>query len=248
MLSRPQVATVLLALATIISSSASVVAADGYARRSGTLRAGPGSDYPAIDQISAGDSIDIHGCLRHRNWCDISVADERGWFPGSRIAVLRDGRRVIITEEPDVDFGLPIVSFGMGAYWGAYYADRPFYREHRYWRRYGVRPPPNVFSGPDRQPNPKQPNTSTTSPAPRWLSRTPPSVQHTPAPQVHAPRSYQNVAPHPMPQHLQGLHPHPSAAPHVNAPRPAPHANAPRPLQPAPKSPVPACPDPARCR
>ncbi|MCE1236087.1 MAG: SH3 domain-containing protein [Hyphomicrobiales bacterium] len=126
-----------LALLTLPSAA---LAADGFARSSGTLRAGAGSDYPAVMRVSAGTELDVIGCLRRYTWCDVAVDGERGWFPGRRIGFLRDGRRVYLSDG-GAALGLAILSFGMADYWGSHYAERPWYNERRWWRRHGPMPP-----------------------------------------------------------------------------------------------------------
>lgn len=116
-------------LATAFVSTAE--AAEGWARSSSRLRAGPGSSYPAITRVVSGEALDVHGCLRDWSWCDVSTDDARGWFPGGRIALAREGRRVALPGVAAL-FGLGIVGFERDVYWRDHYRDRPFY--DRYYR------------------------------------------------------------------------------------------------------------------
>lgn len=129
----------------VVAMPASAFAADGFARSSGSLRAGAGSDYPTVARVSRGDELEVFGCLRRYTWCDVAVDDERGWFPGNRIGFLRDGRRVTLSDDAGL-LGLTIVTFGMADYWGDHYSDRSWYQERRWWRRHDLAPP----SGPPR--------------------------------------------------------------------------------------------------
>ncbi len=126
----------------LLALPTAVFAADGFARSSGTLRAGAGSNYPAVMRISAGTSLDVVGCLSRYTWCDVAVDGERGWFPGKRIGVLRDGRRVYLSDG-GARLGLTILSFGMADYWGSHYSGRPWYNERRWWGGRGPIPPPH---------------------------------------------------------------------------------------------------------
>ena len=124
----------------LLALPTAALAADGFARSSGTLRAGAGSDYPAVMRISAGTGFDVIGCLGRYTWCDVAVDGERGWFPGRRIGFLRDGRRVYLSDG-GATLGLTILSFGMADYWGSHYSGRPWYNERRWWRGHGPMPP-----------------------------------------------------------------------------------------------------------
>lgn len=113
-----------LILGTTLVSAAQ--AAEGWARSGSSLKAGPGTSWPTITRVSAGEPLDVHGCLRDWSWCDVSTDDERGWLPGRRIALDRDGRRVALPGVAAV-IGLGIVGFTRDAYWRDHYRDRPFY-------------------------------------------------------------------------------------------------------------------------
>lgn len=116
-------------LALTLASVGMAEAAEGWARSSSWLRAGPGTSYPALTRVAAGEAVDVHGCTRRWTWCDISVDGERGWFPGDRIALLRDGRRTALPGAAAV-LGLAILGFERNLYWGEHYRGRSF-GEHR---------------------------------------------------------------------------------------------------------------------
>lgn len=123
----------------LLALPSAAFATDGFARSTSTLRAGAGSNYPAVMRVAAGTELDVIGCLRRYSWCDVSVGGERGWFPGSRIGFLRDGRR-LSPSDGGAALGLAILSFGMADYWGNHYSNRPFYNERRWWRGHGAMP------------------------------------------------------------------------------------------------------------
>jgi uncharacterized protein YraI len=130
-----------------LSFASSALAADGFAYRSGYLRAGPARDYPAVGRLGTGETLVVHGCLVRYSWCDVSASGERGWYPGSRIAFEREGRRVALPTVASV-VGLSIVGFALSDYWGSHYRSRPWYEDRR-WRR-GPRDRPFVGEGPRR--------------------------------------------------------------------------------------------------
>lgn len=117
---------------TLLIAPGAAWAAEGFARSSSSLRAGPGSDYPRIARVASGESLEIFGCLRRATWCDVSADGERGWFPGSRIDFLQSGRRARLSSDGAM-FGLSVLTFGIGDYWGAHYGSRPWVNDRR-WR------------------------------------------------------------------------------------------------------------------
>ncbi len=144
-------------LAAILAFPAAASAADGVAVRSGTMRAGPGTDYPSVDHVESGEDLEVYGCLRGYSWCDVSNGDNRGWYQGSRIAFERGGRRVYL---PDVapEFGIGILGFGAGTYWNEHYRDRPFYDQRNRFDRNDNRPGTPNLPPPDYRPGrPNQP-------------------------------------------------------------------------------------------
>eukprot|EP01037_Dinobryon_pediforme_P038869 gene38869-47147_t len=67
----------LAAAAFMAAGTLAAEAADGFARSSGVLRAGPGTDYPVVDDVSRGDDLEIFGCTSGYSWCDVEVDDSR---------------------------------------------------------------------------------------------------------------------------------------------------------------------------
>ena len=123
-----------------LAMPASAHAAEGFARSSGSLRAGPGGQYPAIVYVRRGTPLEVYGCISRYSWCDVSADGERGWFPGSRISFMRDGRAYPLGAMATI-LGLSILTFELNDYWGNYYMNRPWYDEPR-WRRHRHLPPP----------------------------------------------------------------------------------------------------------
>lgn len=104
----------------------------GYATANVNLRAGPGTDYPAVTTLRPGEGVLIHGCLADRSWCDISVRSERGWSASKYLSAAA-GRKVGIGA-----LAIPAIVFSY-AYWDRHYVRRPWY--HTWWGHGRPRPP-----------------------------------------------------------------------------------------------------------
>ncbi|MBN4664390.1 SH3 domain-containing protein [Pandoraea nosoerga] len=173
------------------------------------VRAGPATDYPVVAQAAAGMPVTVYGCLSGYTWCDIGLPGTRGWiyagllsypYQGSPVPVLNYGTMI----------GLPIVTFSIGAYWGSYYRNRPWYHDQRYWRRPPPGPRPPHWGGPGPRPPGHYPG-----PGPR-----PPGAGHGPGPRP--PGHGTGPAPRP-PGH--GAGPGPGRPPgHGAGPRPGGHS------------------------
>jgi uncharacterized protein YraI len=149
MIRRSTLSGLALALTTLLLP-ATASATDGWARAAGILRAGPSTDYPRVTRVSRGDDLDVHGCLARASWCDVTVDGDRGWLPGSRIELVRDGHRERLFGDTAV-FGLSILTFGRTDYWGEHYRGRPWVDDRR-WNRDGdrVRPDRPMIDRPPR--------------------------------------------------------------------------------------------------
>jgi len=111
-------------------------AADGdhygaYVTQRVYLRGGPGAKFPRVDAVRRGDSIEVHGCLTRRDWCDVSSREGRGWIPANRIS-FRDGDRRLTLNEYDSRRSLNTIRFSYG-YWDSNYTSRPWYKDKASW-------------------------------------------------------------------------------------------------------------------
>lgn len=142
-------------LGLLFVATSSAFAADGYVTGNVNLRAGPDPEYPRIFTVPAGTAVSIQGCLDGWTWCDVITMGARGWVAGSYVQYLYQSQPVIV-QDYGSRIGIPIISFTIGAYWGSYYRDRPFYRERDYWyhRPITPRPPPRP---PHYRPPPRPP-------------------------------------------------------------------------------------------
>eukprot|EP01037_Dinobryon_pediforme_P012271 gene12271-12357_t len=180
---------------SVIAMPAVAQAAEGFVSSSGNLRAGPQTTYPRIDHLARGTSLEVYGCLRGYAWCDVSADGERGWFPGSHIQFLRDGRNMNLNAGFGI-LGLSILDFAQPDYWGSHYSNQPWYGDRRWQRGNDA---PNRQQMPGRQPvqghQPMQNNT------PQFVNPTPtgnsprPQQNNNPAPPTGGSRGNFQAAP-----------------------------------------------------
>ena len=118
------------------------------------LYAGPGPDYPQIATLPPGLEIDVAGCMQGYQWCDVMTRDGlRGWLWSGSLSFSWGGDPMpVIRYAPS--FGIPLIGFIIGDYWGAHYRDRPWYDDRRYWR---PPPPPAMYRPPPPPMEPPRP-------------------------------------------------------------------------------------------
>jgi uncharacterized protein YraI len=117
------------ATTALLLAPALAQAAEGVVVETTSLFAGPDSQFPPVDQVPAGTSVQVNGCLTGYTWCDVSFQNDRGWISGQALEILYQSRRVRVVEiTPDIVI-VPFVSFEFHTYWDEHYRDRPFYGE-----------------------------------------------------------------------------------------------------------------------
>lgn len=72
------------------------------------MRAGPGSRYPVVGVLAAGQTAVLDGCLQGSKWCAVGNADNRAWINSDYVTSEFSGRRVVLTERP-VDSGVTVI-------------------------------------------------------------------------------------------------------------------------------------------
>jgi uncharacterized protein YraI len=147
------------------------------------LYAGPDAGYPTIAQLPAGTAVSIQGCTQGWGWCDVITQGLRGWVAATFVQYLYQSQPVYVADY-GARIGIPIVAFSIGAYWGSYYTNRPFYRNRDYWysRPYAPRPPPRP---PGWHPGARPPAHGYRPPNGGY--RPPPNGGHRPPPQGNRP-------------------------------------------------------------
>lgn len=130
-------------LASMLAAPAPALAqSPAFTSTTVNLYAGPAGDYPVVAQVPGGVSIAVMGCVSGYSWCDVSLPGLRGWVYGGYISYPYQGARVPLMNY-GATIGLPILTFSLGAYWGNYYRDRPWYGNQSRWNRHpGPRPGP----------------------------------------------------------------------------------------------------------
>ena len=181
-----------LATAMLMLVPASAFAAQGYTVATVNMLAGPDPQYPLIYTLDAGTPVDVQGCTEGWQWCDVIAGGSRGWVAGPYIEYLYNNLPVFVSDY-GARIGIPVVSFAIGAYWGRYYINRPFYRDRTRWyarpipvRPFpGPRPPIRPWPGQRPTPGPgyrPRPPAGNRPPSPGNGNRPPPSGGNRPQP------------------------------------------------------------------
>jgi len=161
------------------------------------VRAGPAAGFPLVARLGPGTPLAVQGCTAGFGWCDVMAWDgSRGWVYAGNIAFWYRSAQVPIASVGPV-FGVPIVTFVIGSYWGQHYRNQPWYWNQPHWSNRppplpGVRPPP-----PPRPPHVRPP------PGGSW-----------PPPSVRPPMQSPVTLPAPLP----GRPPGPSGPPNFGPP------------------------------
>lgn len=179
-----------MALTGVGQAAAAVI---GYVTVNLNLRAGPGSSYPVVATMRAGDEVTIYGCLSGWRWCDINWKGHRGWAAGKYLRVSYEHRLgPITTYGPYI--GLPFIVFNLDSYWDRYYDHYPFFKHKHHHKKSGPGPVEPVLPRLPKEPAPKIEKVPRTINVPG------------PAPQVPAPEGRRRMpiesSDGPMPQSL----------------------------------------------
>ncbi len=147
--------------AALLATPLGALAQEAYVIDATNIYAGPDTSYPLVASVYGGTQVDVEGCTEGWEWCDVIVADNRGWIPGDYLQYQDAGQPVLLPQyAPQI--GIPVVAFSLGLYWDRYYRYRPFYRDRDNWyhrpppRRPPPPPPPRFHAEPYRGPVPGQ--------------------------------------------------------------------------------------------
>ncbi|WP_274627274.1 DUF1236 domain-containing protein [Arvimicrobium flavum] len=64
------------------------------------VRAGPGTQYPVIGVIGAGQNAMLTGCVKNSRWCAVDEGGKPGFVYSSYLTADIGGAQVVITERP----------------------------------------------------------------------------------------------------------------------------------------------------
>lgn len=131
-------ASACLATGLVLASSDASAQTAAYTSQPVDLYAGPSGDYPVVSELGPGQPVTVMGCVSDYSWCDVTVPGLRGWVYGGYLSYPYQGSYVPLTSY-GAAIGLPVVAFSLGAYWGSFYRDRPWYGDQQRWAHM---PPP----------------------------------------------------------------------------------------------------------
>jgi uncharacterized protein YraI len=98
------------------------------------VRAGPGTQYPAVTVFPRNSRVTVIGCTTGITWCDVSGRGVRGWVSARYLNFSHRGDR-LLGPAYGASVGLPIITFQIGPYWDHHYRDRTWYRDRSRWDR-----------------------------------------------------------------------------------------------------------------
>jgi len=178
--------TALGSVALSIATETASAQSQAYTNQPVYLYAGPAQDYPVVAQLPSGQPVAVYGCVSGYTWCDVAIAQARGWVYGGYLTYpYQGGSAPIMTYGPTI--GLPLITFSIGTYWDRYYRGRPWYGDRSRWVNHP--PPPSRPPPPPNRPPPPQHG----APGP---NRPPPMSPSPPPP----PGQGHGYRPHPQPQ------------------------------------------------
>ena len=124
------VAAVLLPLEPLaqVVVTRSIPTTQAFTTAAVNLRAGPDRSFPLVSWLQGGTPVTVFGCLNGWHWCDVAFGFNRGWVYGRFLAIPFNGQQVLIMNSGP-RFGVPMVTFSVGPYWGAHYRGRPWYHQ-----------------------------------------------------------------------------------------------------------------------
>lgn len=142
----------LVAAAMLLPLSASAQLA-AITTQPANIRAGPDREFPLVAWLPGGTPVSVVGCIDNWHWCDVVSGFNRGWIYARFLSMAYRNHPTVIFGYGSM-LGVPLISFSVNNYWGAYYRNRPWWNNRSYWagrpptwqhppyRPPAVRPPP----------------------------------------------------------------------------------------------------------
>jgi uncharacterized protein YraI len=115
--------------ALLIGGTAAALAAPAEATSAVNVRTGPGTSYRVIDQLYAGEDVDVHGC--RGGWCEVSHSGPDGWVSANYLG--RGGD--YYDDDGYYDDGPDIIIRTPRPHYRTYYPRRHYYRDYGYYHR-----------------------------------------------------------------------------------------------------------------
>lgn len=81
---------------------AAAIAAPGAVTADLNLRAGPGTNFQALDTVPNGAPVEIDGCVEGGNWCRVTYGNVSGYAAARYLTVTQGSRTVVVSEEPSL--------------------------------------------------------------------------------------------------------------------------------------------------
>lgn len=117
---------------SLFALSAVAAAQNAVTTRAAELYAGPDDSYPIVAQLDVDAPVQVTGCLGDWSWCDVTIADNRGWVYAPDLIYDYEGGYVpLYAYAPSLS--IPVVQFTIGEYWDQYYYRRPWYAQRDEW-------------------------------------------------------------------------------------------------------------------
>lgn len=89
----------LLAATAAICLASAALAEGGLATSDLNLRAGPGTAHAVLATIPRGGEVEIIGCLRSLDWCEVRWRGARGWASAGHLAVPRPAGTLLVPKD-----------------------------------------------------------------------------------------------------------------------------------------------------
>lgn len=106
------------------------VAFTGITNADVNLRAGPDMAYPSVTVLPNNTSVTVFGCDAVQAWCDVEATGNRGWVAAQFINyAVPTAPAPVPLPQAVATVQVPVVTYEVGPYWDAHYANQPFYAQ-----------------------------------------------------------------------------------------------------------------------
>ncbi|MEJ8573132.1 SH3 domain-containing protein [Microbaculum marinum] len=134
-----------LSVALLASTAVPAFAEQAEVTADLNIRTGPSTRYQVITTVPDGGGVDVYGCVRGYDWCDVAWGAYRGWVFADYLDYTYRGSARAMSDWRD-EIGVPLVSYDPDAYSERYYRDTPWYPGPYDVRDRPAAPPPDLES------------------------------------------------------------------------------------------------------